>query len=250
MMATSDLVAHMQLNAVFVLGDNQYQGGALQKYQQSYDPTWGRFKAITHPVPGNHEYETTNAAGYFAYLGAAAPDPTEGYYSVDVGTWHIIALNSECDEIGGCNHGSPEEQWLMNDLASHPAMCTLAFWHKPEFDSGGYASTAFLAFWNDLYNAGADVVLNGHSHLYERFAPQTPDGMLDVMHGIRQFTVGTGGEDHSSLHEINPNSQARTATDFGVLKLTLHASSYDWQFIPTAGKGFTDSGSAGCHGAP
>jgi acid phosphatase type 7 len=250
MKATSDLVASIHPNDVLVLGDNQYEAGNLKKYQQSYGPTWGRFKDITYPIPGNHDYETTNAAGYFAYFGTAAGDPTKGYYSFDIGAWHVVALNSQCKRIGGCQAGSPEEQWLKADLASHPAMCTLAMWHMPEFDSGDYPSTAFLAFWTDLYNAGADVILNGHSHLYERFAPQTPNGALDTTHGIRQFTAGTGGDDHSSINKIKPNSQARNATDFGVLKLTLHASSYDWQFIPIAGEAFTDSGSAGCHDAP
>ena len=250
MKATSDLVVGIHPNAVLVLGDNQYEAGNLQKYQQSYGPTWGRLKDITYPIPGNHEYETTNATGYFTYFGAAAGDPTRGYYSFDIGTWHVVALNSQCNQIGGCGVGSPEEQWLKADLASHPAMCTLAVWHKPEFDSGYYPSTTFLAFWNDLYKAGADVILNGHSHLYERFAPQSPSGALDSANGIRQFTVGTGGEDQSSINAIKPNSQARNTTDFGVLKLTLHTSSYDWQFVPIAGKTYTDSGSAGCHDAP
>jgi hypothetical protein len=250
MKATSDLVASIQPNDVLVLGDNQYEMGKLLKFQESYGPTWGRFKDITYPIPGNHEYQTTNAAGYFAYFGAVAGNPTKGYYSFDIGTWHIVALNSECVQIGGCKAGSPEEQWLKADLASHHAMCTLAMWHRPEFDSGDYASTSFLAFWTDLYNAGADVILNGHSHLYERFAPQTPNGALDTAYGIRQFTVGTGGDDHTPINRIKPNSQTRSATTFGVLKLTLHASGYNWQFIPIAGETYTDSGSADCHGAP
>ncbi len=249
--ATSDLLVGRQLTAVLALGDTQYDSGTLEQYQASYDPTWGRVKSITLPDPGNHEYRTAGATGYYDYFGSAAGDPTKGYYSVDVGTWHIIALNGECDQIGGCNSGSPEDQWLQSDLASHSNMCTLAMLHEPEYDSGPNASTTtYLTFWQDLYNAGADVILDGHSHLYERFAPQSPSGALDTAYGITQFTVGTGGDSLDHFHTIRPNSLARNDTDFGVLLLTLHPTSYDWQFVPIAGGTYSDSGTANCHSAP
>jgi hypothetical protein len=251
-MATSNLLINMQPTAVLTIGDNQYMENTLAQFEAVFDKTWGRLKSIIHPDPGNHEYRTPNAAGYFAYFGAAAGDPTKGYYSYDLGTWHIITLNGECANIGGCNKGSPEEVWLQNDLATHTNQCTLAVWHEPEFDSGPNGSgTVYLDFWNDLYRAGADVVLNGHSHLYERFGPQTPNAVADPAHGIVQFTVGTGGEDLDNFHTIRPNSMARDSQDFGVLKLTLGDGSYSWDFVTIPGSsGFTDTGSASCHAAP
>jgi hypothetical protein len=214
-------------------------------------------KAITHPVPGNHEYFTSGgtdcdptggAAGYFRYFGAAAGDPTRGYYSFDVGTWHLIALNSNCSQVGGCLVGSPEETWLQADLAAHPYSCTLAYWHHPRFTSGVVNNDLEVApFWQDLYLAGADIVLNGHAHGYERFAPQNPLGIADPADGIREFVVGTGGEDFHAFALPLPLSQVREDDTFGVLTLTLHSGSYDWNFVPEAGKPFTDSGSGTCH---
>ena len=256
---TSDLLVNAGLAAVLDLGDVQYYCGGLAAFEQSYDPTWGRVKAITHPAVGNHEYLTSggtgcdssnaNAAGYFAYFGSAAGTPGQGYYSYDIGSWHLIALNSNCGDAGGCNSGSPQYNWLQADLASHQNYCTLAYWHIPLFSSGGRASPNSRAFWNLLYQYDADVVLAGHDHIYERFAPQTPTGVLDTARGLRQFTVGTGGNNHTTITTVAANSEVLEANTFGVLKLTLHATSYDWQFVPEAGKTFSDSGTGNCHGS-
>ncbi len=249
--ATAALLASAPLTAVLTLGDDQYDDGALAKWGQSYGPTWGAFKSITYPGVGNHEYLTGGAAGYFGYYGAAAGDPSKGYYSVDVGTWHLIALNGECSYVGGCASGSAQETWLRADLAAHPNACTLAWWHEPRFTSGWSGNhTMFDAFWKDLYAAGAEIVLNGHDHIYERFAPQTPGAVADSMYGIREFIVGTGGRNHSSIASIQPNSELRNVTAFGVLELTLHPNGYDWSFLPVAGSTFTDSGSQACHSVP
>ena len=251
---TSDLLVQLAPDAVLPLGDTQYENGAYSKYLQSYDPTWGRVKSLSRPAVGNHEYWTSGAAGYFQYFGAAAGDPSTGYYSYDIGSWHVIALNSNCSYIGGCGAGSPEEQWLRADLAAHPAACTLAYWHHPRFSSGPHGddtSTADVAdFWRDLYSGGADVILNGHDHDYERFAPQTPDGALDTGRGIREFVVGTGGSEFYARRAVAPNSEVYENTTFGVLKIVLHPTSYDWQFLPESGGAFTDSGSAWCNFPP
>jgi hypothetical protein len=252
---TADLLAGAA--AVLPLGDNQYGCGGLAAYEQSYDPTWGRFKAVTHPVPGNHEYQTTGgtdcgtgAAGYFTYFGQAAGVPGQGYYSYDIGSWHLVALNSECAYAGGCGPGSPEETWLRADLAGHPSACTLAYWHRPRFASDATGGDpTYDAFWQDLYAAHADLVLGGHDHWYERFALQAPNGQADPA-GIRQLVVGTGGASFR-LPDGAPlaNSERLLAgtTAFGVLRLTLHAGSYDWQFVPEAGKTYNDSGTGTCH---
>jgi len=248
MKATADLLVGRDLAAVLALGDLQYEDGALSKFRQSYDPTWGRLKALTHPAVGNHEYGTRDAAGYFRYFGAAAGAPAKGYYSFDLGTWHLIALNSNCARVGGCGAGSPQELWLKADLAAHPAACTLAYWHHPRFSSGLHGSDpAYDAFWQDLYDAGADVVLVGHDHDYERFAPQTPQGAADPVRGIREFVVGTGGKTHYWFRTPQPNSEVRSGNVFGVLILTLRSLGYDWQFVPEPGKSFTDSGRGFCH---
>jgi len=233
---------------VFAAGDNAYPNGTSSDYANCYEPTWGRHKARTRPVPGNHEYNTSGAAGYFNYFGAAAGDPTKGYYSYDLGSWHIIALNSNIAHSAG----SPQEQWLRADLAAHPARCTLAYWHHPLFSSSTVAPDAAAgALWQALYEAGAELVLNGHHHDYERFAPQTPAGALDPTFGVREFVVGTGGgEGLFPFGMTAPNSEVRNNQAFGVLKLTLGADGYAWQFIPVAGRTFTDSGSATCHDAP
>ncbi|MSQ15770.1 MAG: alkaline phosphatase [Dehalococcoidia bacterium] len=245
---TSDLLVGLNLAAVLTLGDNQYENGALSKFQDVYDPTWGRMKSITKPAVGNHEYGTAGADGYFDYFGEVAGLPTQGYYSFDLGGWHFISLNSNCTPVGGCGAGSPQEQWLRADLAGHPTQCTLAFWHHPRFSSFNHGSDAtYTAFWQALYDANADIVLSGHDHNYERFAPQTPTGGLDAARGIREFVVGTGGRSHYGIGTIKPNSEVRDGDTFGVLKLTLGATSYTWQFLPEAGKTFTDSGTGNCH---
>ena len=234
---------------VFALGDNAYDNGTPTEYANCYGPTWGRHKARTIPVPGNHDYYSLNAAGYFNYFGAAAGDPTKGYYSLDLGAWHIVVLNSNCAAVGGCGPGSNQDIWLRNDLAAHPSTCTLAMWHHPRWSSSleHPSDMTFNQLWQDLYAYGADVVLNGHSHAYERFAPQDPSGALDTANGITEFIVGTGGESHGSNGAPIANSLARNGDSFGVLKLTLRSTSYEWQFVPQAGKTFTDSGTASCH---
>lgn len=236
---------------VFTAGDNAYPNGAAEDFKYCYDPTWGRHRARTRPAAGNHEYLTGKGSPYFAYFGAAAGPPGRGYYSYDLGAWHIVVINSSCGDIGGCEKGSKQETWLREDLASNAGRCTAAYWHHPMFSSGGHGgSPAARGLWNDLYAAGADVVINGHDHDYERFAPQDPSGARDLARGIREFVVGTGGG-----HLVHfpgapvPNSEARDDHTYGVLKLTLHPKSYEWQFVPVAGGRFTDSGSAACHSA-
>jgi len=233
---------------VVAVGDLAYPDGTKENFA-CYDKTWGRVKERTKPAPGNHEFHSKGATFYFEYFGKAAGDPKEGYYSYDLGTWHIIALNSECAEVGGCHEGSPEEKWLRADLASHPSGCTLAYFHKPLFSSGGTHGDdpEVKPFFQALYDAHADVVLNGHDHDYERFAPQDPNGRLDLARGVREFVIGTGGKNHRPFGEPEGTSVVRDATAFGVLKLTLKPKDYDWEFIPEEGKTFTDSGSDSCH---
>ena len=256
---TSNLLIDAGLAAVLPLGDVQYQCGGYQAFLQSYDLSWGRVKNISRPVVGNHEYLTTGgtdctpanqgAAGYFNYFGAAAGNPGQGYYSFNIGDWHLIALNSNCSQIGGCGPTSPQGKWLIADLAANSKWCTLAYWHIPLFSSGGRAEINSQEIWRILYDNHVDLILNGHDHIYERFAPQTPDGILDLVRGIRQFTVGTGGSNHTSLVTIAANSEERNTDTFGVLKLTLRLTGYDWEFVPEAGGAFTDEGEAECHGS-
>jgi hypothetical protein len=228
---------------VFTAGDHAYRDGTVREFLECYEPSWGRHKARTRPAPGNHDYRR-NARGYFGYFGARAGDPELGYYSYDLGAWHIVVLNSNVR----MEAGSPQEQWLRRDLAAHPRRCTLAIWHRPRFSSGAKhgPSTQPQDLWRALAEAGAEVVINGHEHLYERFAPQTADGVADPR-GIRQFTVGTGG---AGLYPFGPpaaNSEVRDGSTFGVLKLTLHPESYEWEFVPAAGGSFRDAGRAECH---
>jgi hypothetical protein len=250
MNATSDLLLSGGYSAVLVLGDNQYELGSLASYQASFDPSWGRVKALIRPVPGNHEYLTPGATGYYGYFGPAAGDPAKGYYSYDLGGWHLIALNSSCGAVGGCGPGSAQEQWLAADLAAHPGVCTLAYWHHPRFSSGPHGDDpTYDAFWRDLHAAGAAVVLNGHDHTYERFAPQDPAGVADPG-GVRAFVVGTGGKNLTGWVVVRANSEVRRNDTFGVLKLKLYPYSYEWEFVPAAGQTFTDSGGALCASAP
>ena len=257
---TSDLLVNGNYAGVIALGDNQYYCGGYSAYVQSYDLSWGRVKSITHPSVGNHEYLTsggtgcdssnTGAAGYFKYFGAAAGQQGQGYYSLDIGAWHLVALNSNCSSAGGCGTGSPQYNWLQADLAAHPTACTLAYWHIPLYSSGGRASSNMRTLWQVLYDNNADLVLEGHDHTYERFAPQNATAGLDTARGLRSFIVGTGGANHTSFTTVAANSEVRDASTFGILAVTLHPTSYDWQFIPEAGKTFTDSGSTSCHGIP
>jgi hypothetical protein len=233
---------------ILALGDLAYDRGTAREFAECYAPSWGRLKERTHPVPGNHEYKEHDAAApYFAYFGAAAGTPGEGWYSFGIGGWHFVALNSNCDEVGGCGRSSPQGRWLAADLAAHPAPCTLAFWHHARFSSGAkHGNTREMAeFWEILAEHGADVILSGHEHVYERFAPQDARGRADP-NGVRQFTVGTGGRSLRGFGEIQPNSEARSGDSFGVLALTLEPAGYAWEFLPAAGFRFVDRGRAAC----
>jgi hypothetical protein len=236
---------------VFTLGDLAYPDGRPEDFANCYDPTWGRHKARTRPSLGNHDYHTPKAAGYFGYWGEAAGDPDKGYYSYEAGAWHVVVINSNCDQVGGCKAGSPQEEWLRADLKAHPTRCTLAYWHHPLFSSGVKPSHALhpemRPIWQALYEAGAELVVNGHEHNYERFALQNPEGAPDPQRGIREIVAGVGGRSYDQLVEPKPNSEVRSDKAFGVLKLTLHSSSYDWELLPVAGQTFTDSGTDVCH---
>jgi acid phosphatase type 7 len=219
--------------------NNQYPDDTLATYNTYYGPTWGAYKAKTTPVPDNHEYHTAGASGYFSYFNNIPP-----YYSYNLGSWHLIALNSEIPR----GEGSAQNNWLEADLAANTQPCILAYWHKPLFSSGsGHGgNSSQQPFWDDLYATGADIVLAGHDHTYERFAVQNPTGVADPS-GIRQFVVGTGGKQHYGFGTIQPNSEVRNSDTFGVLKLTLRSSSYEWTFLPEAGKTFSDGGTNACH---
>jgi hypothetical protein len=248
-------------DAVLPLGDEQYECGQLSAFQAVYARSWGQLNGISHPVVGDNEYAgngcaTAGAAGYFTYFGDRAtpqqPGCTsscKGYYSYDLGSWHLVALNSECTQpgVGGCGATSPQVQWLKADLATHSNSCTLAYFHRPYFSDKGGTVAKVKQLFKALHGGGADVLLVGHQHIYERFAPQTPTGAASV-NGVRQFIVGTGGTSQTALASPPPpNAEARNTGTFGVLTLTLHPSSYDWRFVPEAGKTFTDSGSQSCH---
>jgi calcineurin-like phosphoesterase family protein len=245
--ATANLIDAVA-GTVFTAGDNAYEEGTAQQFRECYGPTWGRFKERTRPSPGNHEFHSGSAAPYFDYFGANAGDPKTGYYSYDLGAWHVIVLNSECVEVGGCQAGSAQEKWLRADLSAQPAACTISYWHKPLFSSGAKHGNdpEIKSFWKDLYQSKATLVVNGHDHDYERFAPQDPDGRADSSHGIREFVVGTGGKSHRPFATPLPTSEVRNADTYGVLKLTLHPHGYDWEFLPQAGKSFRDMGSGSC----
>jgi acid phosphatase type 7 len=251
--ATARLVAAEPSATVLVLGDLAYDQGLNEEFDSCYDPPWGQFKDRTRPAPGNHEYAyfQKDAAAYFDYFGESAGQWGLGYYSFDIGRWHVVALNSNCDaeRLGGCWPGSPQERWLREDLAANTRPCTLAFWHHPRFSAGAThgSDPATDPFWRLLYDAGADLVLNGHDHNYQRFAPQTPDGGPDADRGIREFVVGTGGASLREVGEALPTTEEQSAESFGVLRLTLYDGGYDWEFVPVEGEEFTDRGSGRCH---
>jgi acid phosphatase type 7 len=245
--ATAKLIEEIP-GTVMAIGDLAYPDGSKENFT-CYDKTWGRFKTRTRPAVGNHEFHSAGATFYFQYFGAAAGDPNSGYYSYELGEWHIVVLNSECKEVGGCQAGSRQEKWLRADLAAHPTACALAYFHKPLFSSGATHGNdpELKPLWEALYDGNVDVVVGGHDHDYERFAPQTPDARPDAKRGIREFVVGTGGKNQRLFKDPQPNSEVRNNNAFGVLKLTLRSRGYDWQFIPEKGKSFTDSGSDACH---
>jgi Calcineurin-like phosphoesterase len=241
---TSDRALGLDPDAVLLLGDNQYPSGELRHYRRLYDPTWGRLKARTRPVPGNHEYETAGAAGYFAYFGRSARPKGHSYYSFDLGGWHLIALNSSVDH----GPGSAQERWLRADLAATSNRCILAYWHFPRFSSGAHQGDwgSLATFWTDLYDARADVVLSAHEHSYERFARQTPWAKASRQ-GMRQFVVGTGGADLLGFAARKPNSQLRLAGVHGVLELVLHPTSYKWRFVSESGTVLDRGGPVACN---
>ncbi len=251
--ATARLLGNIP-GTVYTLGDNAYPYGSAANFRNCYDPTWGKYKKRTKPAVGNHEYydenfnSTTAAGPYFDYFGARAGARGKGYYSYDRGSWHIVVLNSNCEKVGGCGRRSAQGRWLRNDLAANPSRCTMAYFHDPLYASGtGSDAPEVKPFWNILYNRGAEVILNGHAHRYERYAKITPGGARSA-NGIRQFIVGTGGEPGGDFDgPYHPDMQRFKRNTPGVLKLNLRADSYAWKFVPIAGKTFTDSGTTGCH---
>ena len=252
---TANLLARADLAGILMLGDGQYDTGQLADYDAVFAPTWGRFRSLLHPIPGNHEYSGRNpqATGYFDFFNGPgnqtgpAGDRTAGYYSFDIGSWHVIALNSNCRWLpDGCAAGSPEEQWLRADLAAHPVACTLAYMHHPRFGSAGN-DTDIAPLYQALYDGGADVLLSGHHHLYERFAPLDPAGAADDARGLREFIVGTGGKSLVGATGHKAGSAALDATTFGVLRLTLADGGYGWHFDGAGPGNFADAGLARCH---
>ncbi len=231
---------------VYTTGDNAYPNGTLAEFTSYYEPTWGRHKARTRPSPGNHEYNTPGATGYYSYFGDLAGPAGQGYYSYDLGAWHVVSLNSEVDMTAG----SAQETWLRADLAANPASCTLAYWHKPLFTSAEthVGNPATRPLFQALHDAGAEVVVTGHNHHYERFAPLDPAGTPDPVAGVREFVAGMGGASHYGFGATpHPASEARNSTAYGVLKFTLHPTSYDWEFVPVAGQTYADGGTTDCH---
>lgn len=242
---TAALTASLAPDAVLVAGDLQYDTGSAQEFARSYDPTWGGLKPITRPVPGNHEYDTWDAAAYFDYFGSASGSPETGWYSFDLGAWHLIALNSNCEHVSGCHQGSAQLAWLREDLARNADRCVLAYWHHPRWSNSRHGdSERSSAFVEELDRAGAELVLSGHDHNYQRFEPRRPDGNRDPA-GLRQFVVGTGGK---SLYSISSDRGLESGEDstYGVLDLTLRPDGYDWRFLPVDGGRPGDRGSATC----
>ena len=239
---TAEVLDQINPHVVFTAGDNAYDNGTLAEYEWYYEPTWGRHKHKTRPTPGNHEYLTSGAAGYFDYFGAAAGERGKGYYAYDLGQWRLYALNSNIS----MSAGSAQEQWLRQDLGANPRRCALAYYHHPRFSAGHYSdSTASKPLWDALYAHGAELVLNGHDHNYQRYRPMRPDGTADP-NGIREIVAGTGGKGHYPLR-ADGRREAGSDSTFGVLKLTLHPDSYEWRFVPEAGATYGDAGSTSCH---
>jgi hypothetical protein len=231
---------------VFTAGDNVYGSGTAVEFKQCYEPTWGRFKDRTRPALGNHDILTKKGAPYFVYFGAAAGTPGQGWYSYDLGAWHVVVIDSNT----AGDRTSIQGKWLQADLTAAAAPCTVAIWHHPLFSSGIHGNDRRTYWmWQILYEHGADIVINGHDHDYERFAPQTPEGKLDAAKGIREFVVGTGGGELYPFLFSRRNSEVRNNNTWGVFKLILSPDHYEWEFIPVEGKTFTDSGSLNCHTA-
>jgi hypothetical protein len=260
--ATSDLALSLHPDAVLPLGDDQYELGSLTDFQSIYDPSWGRLNAIAHPVPGNHEYgyigsdiQPTGGSGYFTYFGDISHPLQPGcttlctsWYSWNIGSWHMVALDSQCGVVGGCNPGNSQYQWLLADLNANKNKCVLAYWHIPLYSSSQDHQPDMQAIYQLLYTKGADLVLTGHAHFYERFDPQDGAGKADPAAGIPQFIVGSGGRGFFAIRPTPAaNSAARIANTFGVLQMTLSNGSYGWNFVPSNSGGLTDSGTGTCH---
>lgn len=248
------LVQQLNPDALLLLGDLQYETGTLDDFNAFFEPTFGQFRDRTYPVPGNHEYFTGGARGYFDYFNGVGADSgraghrRRGYYSFDVGAWHVVAINSNCREAGGCGRGSPQERWLRADLEANQARCTLAFWHSARFSSGAHGDdNAMRAIWQTLYDLHADVIVQGHDHDYERFAPQDAAAKGDTIHGIRSFVVGTGGKGLGTFGRPRPNSEIRSNDAIGVLRLVLHPERYEWRFEAVPPFSLNDEGGGGCH---
>jgi hypothetical protein len=240
--ATGRLVDSID-GTVFAAGDLAYMSGTARDFAQCYDPVWGRFKSRTFPSPGNHEYETPGAQPYYQYFGSNAGPPGLGYYSYDRAGWHIISLNSEAP----ASAGSAQMSWLRADLTTNRALCTIAYWHHPVFSSGQNGPQQRMRdVWRVLYDAGVEVVINGHDHSYERFAPMDGEGRADADHGIRQFIVGTGGAPLYPFNVPRPNSERRSSAH-GVLKITIQGAEYAWEFLPVFDAAAADSGRGVCH---
>jgi hypothetical protein len=254
---TSGLISQINPSNLLMVGDGQYNSGSLSDYQNSYGTTWGQHKAKTNPAVGNHDYGTSGAGGYYSYFGNAASTQQSGcvkaclgYYSFDVGAWHLVNINSECSRFNGgagCAVGSPQQMWLDKDLAAHSNACTIVFDHRPRWSSNSFASADIAPLVDVMYKYHVDLLLSGHSHAYERFAPQNPSGGSDLNNGIRQFVVGTGGAFFTGFSTIVSTSQVHKSNIFGVLKLTLHSNSYDWSFVADSSTPYNDSGTGSCH---
>lgn len=244
--ATAALLDDIE-GTVFTAGDNVYESASAATFRDCYERSWGRHKDRTRPAAGNHDWQDGGIGAYREYFGAAAGAGTATWYAYDLGTWRVIVLDSNCESVDGCDASSPQGRWLAADLAATKATCTVAIWHHPRFSSGEHGDQSQVApFWDALYAAGADVIVNGHDHDYERFAPMDPDGREDRERGLRQFVAGTGGRALRGFGDVAPHSELRASVAHGVLALTLRDGSYDWQFIPTAGA-FADRGTARCH---
>jgi acid phosphatase type 7 len=250
--ATARILAGYPNATIATLGDNAYQSGTDENFRNCYAPSWGAFKDRTRPATGNHDHSTKNAQGYWDFFGKRGGPYDRYYYSYDLGTWHVVVLNSDCWRVGGCELNDPQSQWLRRDLSRHRPPCTLAYWHRPPFSSGRYGSPEdtkrVRPLWSILYDEGVDVLLTGHEHSYERFAPMNTTGERDDADGVHLFVVGTGGGNlREFANDPLPTTEVRQDHTWGVLKLTLMATGYDWKFLPVAGKTFTDSGSGACH---
>jgi hypothetical protein len=244
-LTTNLIKSLLPVDDLIVQGDLAYESGTTAEFRDCYEPTWGQFRAFSHPAPGNHEYGTPGAAGYFAYWGAQAGPGGHGYYSYDLGPWHIVSLNSESDLAAG----GAQAKWLRADLAGHATTCTLAFWHKPRFSNDAVHGDdpGVAPLFSILYDNRVDVLLQGHAHVYERWAELAPNGTPAPGRGVRAFVVGTGGAETMAVKANRPGEEVSQGNVNGVLRLTLTSAGYAWSFLPADGSTFSDSGTGTCH---